>query len=164
MHEYGLARLHLRAQHQRPVRRGRRDPQRCALSERRPVRQRVHAARAAGDAFGIGAGLAQEGRDVDAVADRDACDALAERLDDARAVTARRVRQLRQPRVLPRADVGLHGIHAGRVQANDHLARPWDWVVDVGHLQHLGPAELLDSDRSHEGSIEQGALRCSQVL
>ena len=80
--------------------------------------------------------------------------ARADRLDDTGAVAARRVGQRRQGGVLPGAQVGVDGVHAGGVQPHEHLA--WARWPQVGHLvdlQDLGFAEAVDTDRAHRFSL-----------
>ena len=118
----------------------------------------MHETRETGDALRVRAGLGQKGRDVDAIAHRQARHPFAERLDHTCAVATRRVRQFRQPRVLARAHIGLDGIHTSGVKPHDDLAGGRTRVVDLGHPQHLGAPELLNSNRAHSGSIGRVAL------
>src|SRR5437762_2644249 len=79
--------------------------------------------------------------------------ALADGLDHARRLHARRVGQLRLRHVGALAEAGVGEVHADRVRLNEHHARPH---VRPGHLrerQHLGTSGLREDDRLHPGSL-----------
>ena len=79
---------------------------------------------------------------------RDAGHALADRLDDARALAAGRERQRR--RVEARAVVDVDEVDArSRATRTQHLARPGRRRRHVLEPQHLGPARLVDADGLH---------------
>ena len=79
--------------------------------------------------------------EVDAIADREAGHAVADRVDDAGAVAARRVGQRRLDRVGAGADVGLDRVHAGGVDPDPHLARSGPRIGHLGEGQDFGSAE-----------------------
>ncbi len=79
----------------------------------------------------LGVGSADGAGDVDAIADADVCDALADGGDDASAVVAGCPGKRRFDRVVARADVGLDGVDAGGFEGDDDLARGRLRVVDL---------------------------------
>ena len=94
-------------------------------------------------------GHRQEGDDR--VADRDVLDALAERVDRAGDVDARRVGQRHRERALQvaAADAGVDGVERRRGDADAHLAGAGDGLLDVLVAQHVGIAVLVKSHCLH---------------
>src|SRR5581483_8086346 len=83
----------------------------------------------------------------DRLARLEAGDALAERLDDARAVGAEDARLAHRGQAL--ADPDVEVVQRGGAQADEHLARPRDGVGRLLEHEHLGAAVLVDPNRTH---------------
>ena len=99
-----------------------------------------------------------ERRDVDAIADGPRRHALAERGDDAGAVGAGRVGQLRQPRVVAGPHVGVDGVHARGVHAARRL-RPGPATGSATSTSCMtsGPPNCSTRMALHGASIERVA-------
>ena len=70
-------------------------------------------------------------------------------LEYARTIIARRVRQVRQARILSGADVGLDRIHANGVQFRQHLSRPRLRSRQLFQLQYLRSPEFMYANSFH---------------
>ena len=86
---------------------------------------------------------------VDAIALRESRDTRPDRLDDSSEILPRYVRQIRLARVEPRTDVGVDGIDADGLDADEDLARSGRRIGDVLELHHFGRAEFARDDRFH---------------
>ena len=91
------------------------------------------------------------GVEDDALAGLEAADAVAERLDDARAVGAEdaRLRDGRQAL----ADPDVEMVERGGAEADEHLARPGHRIGRLLEHEHLRAAVLMDPNRAHRGRL-----------
>src|SRR5581483_7428608 len=127
----------------RALREGDRGRQRLGLSH---LAHRELAVRA-GEARAGGAGQ------VDAVTDLQLGAPGTDGFDDPGAVAARYIRKRRQQGVGAGTDVGLDGVDARRVDANESLALARLGIGNLFELQHLRPTELVHLDRLHVVSL-----------
>src|SRR5687768_2556503 len=91
--------------------------------------------------------------DVHAIALSDSIDLGAYEFDHARGVRSWRVREVRTQRVVAASDVGVDRIHAGRLHADDHLARSGRGIRDVFHDHHRRISECAHYDRLHARTV-----------
>ena len=96
------------------------------------------------------------------VADRDAVDAFAERVDRAGDVDAGRVRQRHRERALQvaAADAVVDRVERRRGDADPHLAGAGDGLLDVLVAQDARVAELVETDCLHPATPSCVASFC----
>jgi hypothetical protein len=74
----------------------------------------------------------------------------AELFDDADKLVAGRERRLRGAReVRAAAQLGVGERDPRRQNLHEHLAWPWSGILVLDHLQHVGPAEMVNNDALH---------------
>ena len=97
----------------------------------------------------LGVGAGDGAGDVDAVAVGERSGAIAEGLDASGAIGSGRVGERREAQVFAGADVGIHGVDAGGVEAHEDLAGGGTRLRDFRDAQNFRSAELLNADRFH---------------
>jgi hypothetical protein len=161
--EHPLALAQSRPCDEHPVGRLEDERKRRGLLEAQSVRNRVDVRRGHGDQLRVravpvladhvdpAAADLDAGIEDDALAELQAADAVAERLDHACAVGAEDAR-LRH-RGEPFADPDVEMVQRRGAQADEHLARPGLWIRSLLELEHLGAAVLVDPHRAHRGRL-----------
>jgi hypothetical protein len=135
------------AHHDQPRIRGRVvDGKRGPLLERERVRQRQRLIGRNRDELGM---AAEPRSGHHPVADREARDAVADRIDLSGDLVADDARRRRRVRIDARAGHQVGEVDARRPDGDPHLARPGLRVRPLFDLQDLGPAVLRDDDCFH---------------
>ncbi len=103
--------------------------------------------------------ILEPGIEDDLVADLEARDPFADRLDHAGSIRAQdaRLGNRRKPHAQP--DVEM--VERGGLEANEHLARAWFGIRHVLVAQDVGAALLVDADRFHRPILSTAATVAS---
>src|SRR2546425_10661002 len=97
----------------------------------------------------LSVGAAYRSCDVDASARPDSRYAFADRVDNARCIASRRVRQWWLRGILTRSDVGIDWIYTNGAYSNNHFTGSGSEIGNLFKLHHFGSAELVNSNCFH---------------
>lgn len=116
----------------------------------------MHLRRAAQAIFGVCPGKRM--MDVDSCARRSAFRIRVYRRDNARAIHARRIRQGGAISLRARAQVGVHGIHARRMEADYDFARARGKFGHILEHHDLGCACFMYANRFHRTFLSPAVM------